>query len=105
MIEEAKTWLVVFRDDPAILEHRKAFGQQHISYLQENRDTIVLAGGLRNKEETPFAGGAWLVSANSTSDVESLVQNDPYYNPEHRKYDISYWGIIQNSLSQGASSE
>ncbi len=101
MSVSSNLWLVVFRDDPAMLEIRAEFGQKHLSYVDRNSDKILLAGGLKHAPETPFIGGSWLVKAQNSGEVEKLIKADPYFNSAHRKYDISYWGIFHNNVVEG----
>ncbi len=102
MTENLDFWLVVFNDDPAMLDVRAEFVDAHLAYVDAHSSKIVLAGGLRHESDTPFVGGSWLVKAANQSDVVKLIRDDPYYNPTHRKYDINYWGIFSNTLQQGA---
>lgn len=92
--------MVLFRDDPQMLEQRKKFGERHLEYVRGHGDQIKLAGGLRFAEDAPFIGGAWVVMAESSAEVRALIENDPYYHPTHRKYDISYWGLAFQEMSE-----
>jgi len=92
-------WLVIFSDDSAMLDRRKSHGAKHLVYLSENQKSFKPAGGLRNLPDTPFIGGVWVVNATEKDEVEKLVVNDPYYDVDHRKYDILYWGIAHDSMS------
>ena len=103
MKAQPKTWLVLFRDDPQMLEHRKSFGAQHLEYVSAHRDQIRLAGGTRFAEEAPFIGGAWVVLADDQAEVRALVENDPYYHPVHRKFDINYWGLVFDQMNEALS--
>lgn len=94
-------WLVIFKDDPAMLDVRAQRGQEHLSYVDRNSDKILLAGGLRYNPETPFVGGSWLVKAQNISEVEKLILDDPYFDAKHRKYDISFWGVFHNTINEG----
>ncbi len=100
MISKLHLWLVIFSDDPAMLDVRAEFGQKHLSYVDQNSDKILLAGGLRHNHETPFVGGSWLVKARDMAEVEKLIHEDPYFDATHRKYDISFWGIFHNSIGE-----
>lgn len=101
MTGNSHLWLVVFKDDPAMLEVRAEFGQEHLSYVDRNSDKILLAGGLRYGPETPFVGGSWLVTAQNITEVEKLIHDDPYFDAIHRKYDISFWGVFHNTINEG----
>jgi len=85
-------WVVIFEDTPAMLAHRREFGQQHIAYLEANADRILVGGGLRPTPDAPFVGGLWIVEAETHDDVVSLVTADPYFNPAHRRFKILFWG-------------
>lgn len=85
-------WVVMFDDTPAMLEHRKQYGKEHIAYLRLHSDKILVGGGLRPVPDAPFCGGLWIVEASTHDDVLQLVLNDPYFNPAHRRFDIFAWG-------------
>jgi uncharacterized protein YciI len=85
-------WIVYFEDTPAMLLHRKAMGAEHIKYLEQHSDKILIGGGLRNIPESPFVGGLWVVEAENYDEVLDLVVNDPYFEPKHRTFKILAWG-------------
>ena len=85
-------WVVVFEDDDGMLAHRKAHGAAHIAYLRAHEDQIVTAGGFRDDPDGAFVGGMWIVKHASKDQVEALVENDPYYNTECRRFRIQFWG-------------
>lgn len=85
-------WAVIFEDTPGMLVHRKKFGKDHIEYLMANADKILVGGGLRPFPDAPFAGGLWIVETPEYDDVVELVLNDPYFNPDHRRFKIFAWG-------------
>lgn len=85
-------WVVMFDDTPGMLEHRKQYGTDHIEYLKDHADEILVGGGLRITPDTPFVGGLWIVDATDYDRVVSLVLNDPYFNPDHRRFKIFSWG-------------
>jgi len=85
-------WAVIFEDTPAMLLHRKEHGAAHIAYLEANADKILIGGGLRAAADAPFEGGLWIVDAESHGEVVALVVNDPYFNPQHRRFTIQWWG-------------
>ena len=85
-------WVVLFDDTPGMLVHRRKFGKEHIEYLEKNADRILVGGGLRAVPDAPFVGGLWIVEADSYDDVNTLVLEDPYFNADHRRYKILFWG-------------
>ena len=48
--------------------------------------------GLRPAPGQKFVGGLWVLGAASRDDVVALIENDPYYQPEHRNYRVLAWG-------------
>lgn len=85
-------WVVIFDDNPEMLDVRRKFGAQHLDYLRANSARILIGGGLRNAPGEPFVGGLWVVEADGRDEVVKLVENDPYYHPEFRSFKILTWG-------------
>lgn len=85
-------WVVIFDDTPAMLGVRKEREPDHLRFLDAYADKILIAGGLRSIPGAPFVGGLWVVEADSHDDVVALVENDPYFLPEHRRFRILAWG-------------
>lgn len=81
-----------FEDTVEMLEHRKEFGKKHLEYLKENAAEILIGGGLRDKSEDVYVGGLWIMEVKSFERAKELVENDPYYVPEFRKYRLLVWG-------------
>ena len=40
-------WVVIFDDNPEMLDVRRKFGAQHLDYLRANSARILIGGGLR----------------------------------------------------------
>ena len=56
----------------------------HLSFLEARADRITAAGPL-STPSGEAAGGLWLVEADSESDVEQLVYDDPFWPTGLRK--------------------
>ena len=71
-------FIALFRDavDPKAVE--ADISAAHFSYLEQNRDRIVLAGGLRPDAGQPFCGALWIIEAADPGDAGRLVEDDPY---------------------------
>ena len=89
-------WIVKFDDTPGILKHRKQFGDQTIlQYLKgamriKSWSAVVFEAGTRC---APFVWrGLWIVDAENHDEVVDLVLSDPYFAPEHRRFEIFAWG-------------
>lgn len=86
-------FIALFRDavDPSAVEPEISAG--HFSYLEQHRDRIVLAGGLRPDVGQPFCGALWIIEAADRAAAERLVEDDPYR--RHRVWsspEILTWG-------------
>jgi uncharacterized protein YciI len=85
-------WVVLFEDTDGMLAVRQQREPAHLAYLEEHRDKILIAGGLRPAPGEKFVGGLWVLEVASCDEAVALVENDPYYQPEHRKYRVLAWG-------------
>lgn len=65
----------------------------HVAYAQAHPE-LLISGGLKPGPDAAFCGALWIVEATSRQEVETLVQNDPFYDPRWRSYDIYTWGKI-----------
>lgn len=81
-------WIVIFKDEPGMAEHRKAYFPDHLAYLTSRKDIFLDGGSLAEKEgETP-TGGIWIVRATERDEIVRLIEGDPMYRPELRRYQI-----------------
>jgi uncharacterized protein YciI len=85
-------WVVIFDDAPDMMSVRREREPLHLAFLEQHRDSIRIAGGLRENPGGSFVGGLWVVEADSRDQVDALVAADPYYVPAHRKYRVLTWG-------------
>ena len=83
---------VIFTDRIGQGDLRAAHLQSHIDWLEENKDVIPVGGSLRDEMgETP-KGGLWIVEADSKSQIEALVQTDPFFIAGLReRYEVLHW--------------
>ncbi|MGY5803828.1 YciI family protein [Rhizobium hainanense] len=76
---------VLFEDDPQnAAAIRKEYLPRHFAFLEANAASIRAAGPL-SRESDAFAGGLWLVEAQTTDDVDRLVKEDPFWPAGLRK--------------------
>lgn len=85
-------WVVIFEDTDGMLAVRQQREPAHLAYLEAHKHKILIAGGLRPAPGEKFVGGLWVLEAASRDDVVALIENDPYYQPEHREYRVLAWG-------------
>lgn len=82
----------IFTDKPEMNEHRKRYGPDHLAYLKENQDEILIGGGLRDEPNGPYLGDMWVLEVESFQRAKELIESDPYYRPELRTYQLKVWG-------------
>lgn len=87
-------WIVMFDDEPGMLAVRQARGEAHLAYLREHQDEILIGGGCRETPEGDFVGGLWVLEVDSKARAIALIENDPYYEPAHRRYRLRTWGKV-----------
>jgi len=73
----------------AVRQEREAL---HYEYLQKNEHEILLAGGLREAPGSTFVGSLWVLEVASRERAVELVENDPYFVPTYRSYQLLTWG-------------
>ena len=91
-------WVVIFSDTEGMLDIRNDRGLRdaHIRYATDN-PTLLIGGGLKRDPEQQFCGAMWVVEADTRDEVINLIENDPFYVPEHRSFEIFTWGkILEN---------
>jgi uncharacterized protein YciI len=85
-------YVAIFEDSPEMLLIRKARSEQHIAYLKEHRNEILIGGGLREEPGGAFVGGMWIFEVESRERAVSLIENDPYFESAYRTYRLLVWG-------------
>lgn len=85
-------YVVIFDDSPEMLLIRKARSTQHMAYLKENRNEILIGGGLREDPGGVFVGGMWILEVESRERAVTLIENDPYFVTAYRAYRLFVWG-------------
>lgn len=88
--------IVSYRDKPEMMAHRAQHETEHFNYIDEHCDEIIIAGGLRHEPGGDFVGSLWILEVDSFERAEELVQNDPYFAPHLREYEVLVWGKAGN---------
>lgn len=70
---------VRFHDNPSATHIRAAHFHAHIEWLRQRRGQILIAGSLRESDESSPVGGLWIVEAQDKSEVEALLKSDPFW--------------------------
>lgn len=81
-------WIVIFKDQPQMLEVRKQFFSDHVAYLTSQSDIFVDGASLSESESADPQGGIWIVKANDRDHIVNLIENDPMYRKNLREYQI-----------------
>ena len=92
-------WVVLFEDTAQMIEHRKKQGTKHAQYALENKGEILIGGGFRETPDGQFVGGMWVMEVSSRERAVELIENDPYYHADYRKYKLYTWGKILENVS------
>ena len=85
-------FLVMFQDNEDLAPMRQKYMLDHLSFLEENRSSVMKAGPLTNADTGENAGGVWVVDAENATDVHNLVKSDPFWPTGLRKsYSVLSW--------------
>src|SRR5262249_52793475 len=82
-------WVAIFEDDPAGAWIRQQHQGDHFAYLDQHRDEILLAGGLRPNLGGWYCGGLWVMEVGvggglwggeggAGGEAVRLGEDDPY---------------------------
>lgn len=78
-------FLVLFEDNPGTGETVRAKHMcEHLTFLERHAPRIEAAGPLREPDGAG-AGGIWIVAADTATDVQRLVEEDPFWPAGLRK--------------------
>ena len=71
---------------------RQKYMLDHLSFLEENRSSVMKAVPLTNADTGQNAGGVWVVDAESSTEVHNLVKSDRFRPTGLRKfYSVLSW--------------
>ena len=85
-------FVIRFIDKPNKQEVRKQHLDAHISWLAERKQSILIAGSLREEPSANPVGAVWVVEAESKVDVEKIFMSDPFWkNGLRESVEILYW--------------
>lgn len=76
---------VFFEDDATVsTDVRRERMGEHLAFLERHASRIEAAGPLRSPDGQPV-GGLWLVEAADPSEVQTLIEKDPFWPTGLRK--------------------
>ena len=85
-------WTVTFQDEPGMIHVRgdRARRKAHIAFVRAHPE-LEIGGAHAMCPMQDFPGALWTVEADSPAEVEALIQDDPYFTPALRRFDIRSW--------------
>ena len=84
-------WVVIFEDSEGMLEVRHTAPSTSPTSMPTSTRSRI-GRGLRPGPGEPFVGGLWVLEVADRAEAVRLIENDPYYHPEYRKYRVLAWG-------------
>jgi len=70
---------VIFADKVDQAELRAKHLRAHIAWVDEHKNSVLVAGSLRHEPSDIPRGGLWVVEAESKDAVFELMKTDPFY--------------------------
>jgi uncharacterized protein YciI len=85
-------FVVIFEEGDEMVPVRERLEPAHLAFLEAHRDEIRMAGGLRNEHGGPYVGGLWVFEVDNRKRAVTLIESDPYFLANPRKYRLLAWG-------------
>ena len=85
-------FVALFEDPPGMAAVRERLGGAHLAFLEQHRDEIRMAGGLRHEAGGAFAGGLWVFEVSDRQRAVALIEADPFQQALPRPYRLWLWG-------------
>ncbi len=85
-------FIIRFDDAPDSREIRNRYLDEHLAWLDQRRQQVLVAGSLRETPESTPVGGLWIVEAESRQAARALFQSDPFWvNGMRAGVEILHW--------------
>ena len=68
-----------FTDDANRLSVRQKCMSDHLQWLEQHRNAVLVAGSLRRETTGIPIGAFWIVESESKEKVEELLRTDPFW--------------------------
>ena len=69
--------------------------QAHLKWLKKHKNRVLVGGSLRESIDENAIGGLWIVEAETKSEIEALIQSDPFWiNGLRQEYKILHWSKV-----------
>lgn len=81
-----------FEDDPEAAHVRKRETENHLAFLAEHADRILVAGALREEPGDTPMGALWIIEAPDRGAAEAVIDEDPFWiNGLRRSRSLLHW--------------
>jgi uncharacterized protein YciI len=85
-------FVIRFTDRPDSQSIREQYLAEHIAWLDQRRESIFVAGSLREDPNANPVGAFWVVEAKSKSEAAEMFKSDPFWtNGMREKVEIYHW--------------
>jgi uncharacterized protein YciI len=83
----------IFEDDLDAAPRVRAVAEDdHVAYLENHRDAVLVAGALRPAPDGIATGGLWIIEAATRKEAERICEEDPFFVRGLRKsYRLESW--------------
>lgn len=85
-------YVIMFHDDPGVLEQKRQLRAAHIEYVSKNASRIIASGGLFPDDDDFPTGGLIILDTEVRQDAVDYIENDPFFLAGiFGKYTIERW--------------
>lgn len=85
-------FVIRFTDKPDSQPVREQYLEEHIAWLDKRRESVLVAGSLRQEPDANPVGAFWVVEAESKNRAAEIFESDPFWtNGMREKVEIYHW--------------
>ena len=85
-------FVIRFTDKPKSQEIREQNLKAHIAWLDERRDSILVAGSLREQPGSNPIGAFWVVEVDDKVEASEIFKSDPFWTSGMREsVEVLHW--------------
>jgi uncharacterized protein YciI len=72
-------YVIMFVDDPGVLERKKQHRPVHLEYVTSNAHRIIASGGLFPDDDDFPNGGLIILDTDARQEAIDYIENDPFF--------------------------
>ena len=72
-------YVIMFTDDPGVLDRKKQLRPVHIEYVMKNAHRIIASGGLFPDDDDFPNGGLIILDTDIRQEAILYIENDPFF--------------------------